>query len=105
MQIEHRTSIRKRTSVNVLINYDLAYSKHWKLRDLSLNGALVEADQADLPLGAPVEAVLTLKGRREHDLFRLPADVVRIERNRVALKFHDYDSLAYTALVNFLYAS
>jgi len=104
MRIEHRASIRKLTSVNIVINHDLTYSKRWKVHDLSLNGALLEADRADLPLGAPVEALITLRGRRRHDLYRLPADVVRVDRNRVALKFRDYGSQAYTALVNFLYA-
>ncbi len=51
MQIEHRTSIRKRTSVNVLINYGLTYSKRWKVHDLILSSALVEADEADLRQG------------------------------------------------------
>jgi len=97
-------SIRKRAALNVLINYDLGYSRIWKIHDLSLGGALLEADKADLPLGAPVEAVLELRGRRKHDAHRFPADVVRVDQNRVALKFRDYDSHAYTALVNFLYA-
>ncbi len=104
MHIEHRTSIRKRVALNVLINYDLAYSKPWKVCDLSLNGVLVEADQAGLPLGVPVEAVFALEGRRAHDRYRVPAEVVRVDQNRMALKFRDYDSRAYTALVNFLYA-
>ncbi|MHB8534547.1 MAG: PilZ domain-containing protein [Sulfuricaulis sp.] len=105
MNFEHRKSIRKRTSVNILINSDLAYSKSWTVRDLSVDGALIEADRVDLPLGALVEAVLTFEVRRQRDLFRLPANVVRADRNAVALKFRDYDSRAYTALVNFLYAS
>lgn len=61
MNAEQRTSIRKKVPLNILINYDLAYSKRWKIRNLSLGGALVEMDQNDLVPGAPIEAVLALK--------------------------------------------
>lgn len=61
MNAEQRTSIRKKIPLTILINYDLTYSKRWKIRDLSLGGALVEMDQNDLVPGAPIEAVLALK--------------------------------------------
>lgn len=32
MKAEQRSSIRKAISLNILINYDLAYSKGWKAR-------------------------------------------------------------------------
>ena len=49
MKAEQRTSPRKRIPLNVLINHDLAYSKRWKIRDLSLSGALVEMEPEDIP--------------------------------------------------------
>lgn len=64
MKTEQRTSIRRRIPFNVLINYDLAYSKRWKICDLSLSGVLVETAQADLPLGAQVP------GLRQSGLYR-----------------------------------
>ena len=105
MDIEHRTSIRKDIALDVLINYDLLYSRRWKVHDLSLNGALIQTDMTDLPPGVSVEAVLQLKEQGKYGLYRLPADVVRADRQGVALRFRQYDNRAYTALVDLLYAS
>jgi len=105
MDIEHRTSIRKKLALDVLINYDLLYSRRWKVHDLSLNGALIQADRTDLPPGVSVEAVLRLKERGKYGLYRLPAEVVRVDGQGAALRFRHYDNRAYTALVDLLYAS
>ncbi len=105
MDIEHRTSIRKKLALDVLINYDLLYSRRWKVHDLSLNGALIQADRTDLPPGVSVEAVLRLKERGKYGLYRLPAEVVRVSGQSAALRFRQYDNRAYTALVDLLYAS
>lgn len=105
MKSEQRSSIRKKISLNIVINYDLAYSKRWKMRDLSLGGAMVEMKRNELLPGTPVEAVLALKEHGEYGLHRLPAEVVRADRNGVALRFRNYDNKAYTALVNLLYSA
>lgn len=105
MKAEQRTSIRKQISLNIVINYALTYSKRWKLRDLSLGGAMVEVRGGELLPGTPVEAVLTLKKHDGYGLHRLPAEVVRTDRNGVGLRFRDYDDQTYTALVNFLYSA
>jgi hypothetical protein len=105
MKSEQRSSIRKKISLNIVINYDLAYSKRWKMRDLSLGGAMVEMKRDELLPGTLVEAVLALKEHGEYGLHRLPAEVVRADRNGVALRFRNYDNKAYTALVNLLYSA
>jgi len=105
MKAEQRTSIRKKISLNIVINHDLAYSKRWKVRDLSLGGAMVEMRRDELLPGTPVEAVLALKEHGEYGLHRLPAEVVRTDKNGVALRFRNYDDKAYTALVNLLYSA
>jgi len=61
MEAEQRSSIRKAISLNIVINYDLAYSKLWKVHGLSPNGAMVEMRRDKLLPGTPVEAVLALK--------------------------------------------
>ena len=103
MQAEQRHSIRKKIPLNIVINHDLAYSERWKVRDLSLSGARLEAADGLSP-GTPVEAVLTLKEHDGYGLHRVPADVVRVDRDGVALRFRRYDDRTYTALVNFLYS-
>ena len=55
--------------------------------------------------GTPVETVLALKEHGEYGLNRPPAEVVRTDRNGVALRFRNYDDRAYTALVNLLYSA
>ena len=105
MKAEQRSSIRKKISLNIVINYDLAYSKRWKVRDLNLGGAMVEMRRNGLLPGTPVEAILALKRFGEYGLHRLPVEVVRTVRNGVGLQFHSYDDRAYTALVNLLYSA
>lgn len=105
MNTEKRTSIRKRISLNVLINHDLAYSKRWKIRDLSLSGALLEISNDEFLPGTPIEAVILMKEQEQSDLYRLPAEVVRMNREGLALRFGNYDNKTYTALVNLLYSS
>lgn len=105
MNVEQRVSIRIKIPLNILINRDLTYSEPRKIRDLSLNGALVEIGQGDLVPGTPIEAVIALKDHDEFDSHRLPAEVVRADHNGVAVRFRDYDNWAYTALVNLLYSA
>ncbi len=105
MKAEQRQSIRKKIVFSIIINHDLAYSRHWKLRDLSLSGARLEAGRDSLATGTPVEAVLTLREQDEYVLHRVPGDVVRADRNGIALRFRHYDDRTYTALVNLLYSS
>lgn len=105
MKAEQRHSIRKNISLDIVVNHDLAGSEYWKVRDLSLSGARLEAAGDGLSPGTPVEAVLTLGEHDEYGRHRVPADVVRVDRNGVALRFRRYDDRTYTALVNFLYCS
>lgn len=105
MKTGQRHSIRKKISLNIAVNRDLAYSERWKVRDLSLSGVRLEAARNGLSSGTPVEAVLTLKQHDEYGLHRVPADVVRADRDGVALRFRRYDDRTYTAPVNLLYNS
>ncbi|BAV34282.1 hypothetical protein SCL_1991 [Sulfuricaulis limicola] len=105
MKAEQRQSIRKKISLNIVVNQDLVYSERWRVRDLSLSGARLEASREGLSPGVPVEAVLTLKEHDKYGLHRVPADVVRADRHGVALRFRRYDDRTYTALVNLLYSS
>lgn len=105
MKVEQRQSIRKKISLNILVNHDLAYPGRWKISDLSLSGARLEAGKDRISPGTPIEAVFTLKQRDEYDFHRVPADVVRVDGNGVAVRFRNYDDRTYTALVNLLYSA
>jgi hypothetical protein len=105
MNAEQRSSIRKKISLNIVINSDLSYSKRWKVLDLSLGGARVKMRGGELLPGTPVEAVLAIRDHGDYGLHRLPAEVVRTDRDGVVLRFRNYDDKAYTALVNLLYCA
>ncbi len=60
MNVEQRVSIRKKIPLNILINHDLTYSQRWKVRNLGLNGVLVEMGRGNLAPGMPIEAVIAL---------------------------------------------
>ena len=104
MEPKYRTAVRTEVPLQVLINYDFNYSKATRVRDLSTEGAFVEMPTTELPQGARVETVFRyrVKGTtREH---RLPARIVRVDRDGVALKFGAYDDDTYTGLINLLFA-
>lgn len=104
MKAEQRSSIRKAISHNIVINYDLSYSKRWKVRNLSLNGAMVEMRRDEL-LPETTVGASRIQAAWRYGLHRLPAEVVRTDRNRVALRFRNCDDRAYTVLVNLVYSA
>ena len=105
MKAEQRSGIRQAISLNIVINYDLACSKHWKVHDLSLGGAMVEMRRDELLPGTPVEAVLALKQHGEYGLHRLPRRGGAHGQDWRGIAFRNYDDRAYTATVNLLYSA
>ena len=104
MEKRYRTTVRAEIPIQVLINYDFSYSEVKTVRDLSPDGAFVALSSREIPEGARVEAVLRYRAKGKMLEHRLPADVVRVDRDGVALKFGRYDDDTYTELVNLLYA-
>lgn len=105
MRVEQRQRIRKKIPMNILVRPESADSKHWRIRDLSLDGVLLEGRNETWAPGTPVEAILALKERDELDLHRVPAYVARVDADGIALRFRDYPDRTYTALVDLLYSS
>jgi hypothetical protein len=101
---EARHSLRRRYRFDALINHGLSYSQTWPVRDLSLEGAFVQADSGQLPKGATVEIVLRYRYKGRDIEVRLPAVVARIDADGMALSFGRYDNHTYTDLTNLLYA-
>lgn len=99
-----RTSPRRRTLFQAVINHGLSYSAVWHLRSLNLNGAFLDKTGVhDLPLGAQVELVLRYRYKDEPVELRVPARVARLTADGAALAFGPYDDETYTRLVNLLY--
>ncbi|HKQ30525.1 MAG TPA: PilZ domain-containing protein [Burkholderiales bacterium] len=99
-----RHSLRRRPDLDVLVNYGLAYSRPWQVRDLSMNGAFVEIEGGPLPEMTYVEVVLRYHYKGRDVELRLPATVRRVVGQGMALRFGYYDDQAYTDLANLLYA-
>ena len=95
--------MRTEIPLQVLINYDLNYSKVARLRDLSTEGAFVEMPPAEVPQGAQVETVFRYRAEGKTWERRVPANVVRVDRDGIALKFGAYDDDTYTELINLMF--
>jgi hypothetical protein len=104
METKYRAAVRTEIPIQVLINYDFNYSQVKEVRDLSTEGAFVTTSNREIPEGARVEAVLRYRAKGKTLEHRLPADVVRVDHDGVALKFGRYDDDTYTELVNLIYA-
>jgi hypothetical protein len=74
-----------------------------RVRNISASGVFVHGAGAAPAIGTAVEVVLRWRGKNGEQALRLPASVVRVEPDGVALRFGRYDSVAYTALIDLVY--
>lgn len=103
--LRQRGSIRKAASCSILVRSGTSYSLVRNIHDLSLDGAFVEMNSPDLLHGGDmVEVILSFDDRAEQAEHSIPAEVVRVQHEGVALRFGKYSDRTYTDLVNFLYA-
>jgi hypothetical protein len=105
MHTEQRIAIRKRITLDILINYDqydVSFPHLGKTRDLSACGAFVEMRHVELPADASIEAVLVLEYQDNHEPHCLPAEVVRVSVEGFALRFGPYTERTYAALCTLL---
>jgi hypothetical protein len=105
MDAEQRIAIRKMIRLDILINYEhysVSFPRLWKTRDLSACGAFVEMHHVELPAEARIEAVLVLEYQDHHEPHSLPAEVVRVSVDGIALRFGGYTERTYAALCTLL---
>jgi hypothetical protein len=102
MNGEQRASIRKRIPLDVVINYAFLDSRRWCTRDIGLDSAFVKMRQPSLPLGAAVDAMLVLEHANGIEHHHVPAQIIRVTKEGVALKFGDYGQHTYNALLQLL---
>ncbi|HEX9627421.1 MAG TPA: PilZ domain-containing protein [Acidiferrobacterales bacterium] len=97
MDFDRRASVRRRIAASIEINHGSQYSRHGRVRDISLGGVYVELPDHDIGPGTRVFAVLTLNFYREarHQLL---ADVRRADADGVALQFRYYGKWTAAAL-------
>jgi len=75
-----------------------------RLRDISRDGAFVEVKDFGVAVGTDVDLVLRVRSGQKRSHCRLPATILRVEEDGVAIKFHDLDNRSYQVLFDIVYA-
>ncbi len=104
MDINKRSSLRKTISLAAVVNFGATQSRRCHTCEMSTDGVFIEMDVAGLKPHTQIEIVLRLGDGAETITYRLPAEVLRLEKTGVAVRFQKYEDFIYTALVNTLYA-
>lgn len=103
MHQERRGNPRVPVVLDAVLNYQ-ALALVGTIRNISLNGAFLEAPAEDLPFtDTPVELSLTLGQNGEPRYHRILARVRRVAGNGAGLSFSDLEKDAYFDLVNLVY--
>jgi len=75
-----------------------------RLRNISLDGAFVEVKDFDVAVGTDVDLVLKVRSGQKRSHCRLPANILRVDEDGVAIKFHDLDNRSYQVLFDIVYS-
>ena len=75
-----------------------------RLRNISLDGAFVEVKNFDVAVGTDVDLVLKVRSGQKRGHCRLSANILRVEEDGVAIKFHDLDNRSYQVLFDIVYS-
>lgn len=98
---------RENQRVPIAVDAVLNYREHaliCTLRDISVNGAFVEAPPDDLPYtNSPVELSLTVTKDGASRHCRIPARISRVTDNGAAVSFGDVNLDLYSSLVSIVY--
>ena len=100
---ERRASTRKPVDQEVMIYHEQGH-RLCKIRDLSMQGAMLDLGWGALTREVPVELAISLpsiKGRSSH---RLPAQVSRVSTAGTAIKFSELNSYTREAMQRYLEA-
>lgn len=89
MHEEKRSAIRKKISIDILINRDFVDPRRWHTQDLGMDSVLVKMASEGMLPGAWVDVVLLFDGAMETERLCLPAEVIRVSGVGVVLKFRD----------------
>ncbi len=98
-----RQSPRRGVSLEAHINTAAGQSFSGQVQNISASGALIHSSGVALEIGAAVEFVLHCQASIQPVELRIPATVVRLESDGVALRFGRYSSVVYTELIEVIY--
>lgn len=98
-----RRSPRRRVPLEAQIAIGSTQTFSGQVQNISSSGVFLERRNVALDIGAAVEFVLHYHGKDRPLELRIPATVVRLEREGVALRFGRYNSVVYTDLIEVIY--
>ncbi|MFQ6023342.1 MAG: PilZ domain-containing protein [Acidiferrobacterales bacterium] len=100
-----RVGQRRVAEVKVMVTDDRLGLTRCKLRDISLDGAFIEAENLSLSKNANVDLVLRIRYGNKRKHCRVPATVLRVTDNGAALAFSKLDERVYRTLFDIVYPS
>jgi hypothetical protein len=98
-----RHSPRRRVPLEAQIAIGSTQAFSGQVQNISASGVFLQRNNVALDIGAAVEFVLHYQGMVRPLELRIPATVVRLERDGVALRFGRYNSVVYTDLIEVIY--
>ncbi len=100
---DQRRCPRKPIYMKVTLGQCLTSFGEWPIRNLSLQGAFLEGAQEPIPVGTLLDVAFryTLKGVPV--MRYVPARVVRVESDGIALNFGRYGQVVYADLMKLLH--
>jgi len=101
---DRRLSPRREVDVKAMITHHRLGLTKCRLRNISLEGAFVEVKDFDVAVGTNVDLVLKVRFDQKRTHCRLPANILRVDEDGVAIKFHDLNNRSYHVLFDIMYS-
>lgn len=81
-----------------MVTHDRLGLTKCRLREISLDGALIQTKNFVLAKGANIDLVLKIRSEEKRTHCRLPAKVIRVNKDGTAIVFNNLDDEAYHIL-------
>lgn len=104
MKSERRDTPRIPIALEAILNYNNRNFQHSVTRDISLDGAFVEAKDASLPKRGTLELAIKLPAEGTTRYHRFHAQVVRVTDRGAGLLFDRVETDSYAALLDLVFS-
>ena len=102
MQEDKRSGTRRAIALDICVNNQFLNPRRWRTRDISSDSAFINMQQDEMLPGAQVEVILALANTPGAECIRLSAEIVRVAKDGVALRFQGCDSRVGEKLAHML---
>ncbi len=104
MKSERRDTPRIPIALDAILNFNNQNYQHSVTRDISLDGAFVEAKGGKLPKKGAMDIAIKLPVEGTPKYHRFHAEIVRITPNGAGLLFDRVDTDSYAALLDLVFS-